>query len=168
MGITLTNTMKTIFYIFILATCISLFACNPKNDKAKQDKKSPSSMLTYTDNEWKENFKDLMLCNCVLMGLGDSTLSINIRLKDKSFYDPIGFVMNDDIKQELIPVLKQMQQDSLNSLTTLAEAAQGKKIFKSCIKLYKSKRLDSIAMKKLNKWKHMDIDSSMAITAPSY
>lgn len=150
--------------MIILFTVGSLFllACDSKNKKSKVLKTNNSNL------EWKNHFKDLVLCNCVVLGVSDSAVRMKFLITDKSFYDPINIVMEEDIKQALSSVILEMKKDSIISLTTVGEGAQGKTIFNHCLSFYKSHSLDSLSDKKLYKWNHMNIDSAMAIKAPAY
>jgi hypothetical protein len=158
------NKMSTgVTTIFLLA-CLVLLACNPKQKQqniAVSEKKD-------RELQWKDRFKDLVLCHCVVAGISDSAVRRKIFMTDKSFHDQINVVMKDDFKQILNPVIAEMRKDSITSLSTVGEGAQGKHIFDSCLKFYKSKKLDSLTDEKFVKWKRTNIDSVMAAEAPAY
>ncbi|WP_342644660.1 hypothetical protein [Mucilaginibacter sp. CSA2-8R] len=83
-------------------------------------------------------------------------------------YNPISFVLEDRINQIIAPVISQIKRDSVTSLTTVGEGAQGKRIFSTCLRFYESQTLDSATRVALNVWKHTNIDSAMAVKAPAY
>ncbi|MFD1256145.1 hypothetical protein ACFQ3S_05010 [Mucilaginibacter terrae] len=156
--------MKVKAVILLILLSMIFIACNERGNNNKH----ADSKDKKREKQWRERFKDLVLCNCVVMGISDSSVRMKFLMTDKSFYDPMNFVMEHDIKQLLTPVIADMKQDSVNSLTTLGEGAQGISIFDNCLKFYKSKKLDTIADQKLFKWNHTDIDSVMSVVAPAY
>lgn len=153
--------MKKIFYFSI---CFALsISCNNKTKTT-----IVSSKKQQDDNQWRQYFKDKVLCNCVLKGVGDKSVTDRFHKVDKSFYNEVAFILNDDIEEILNPIIKKMKKDSLESLTTVSEAAAGKNVFDNCLKFYRSEQLDSIAKLKLKKWTSLNRDSLMSVKAPAY
>jgi hypothetical protein len=151
----------------ILLMLLSMFfnACHERRNNNKHTKTEDNK---HAEAEWKNRFKDLVFCNCVITGISDSAVRMKFLMTDKSFHDPIHIIMEDDIKQLLNPIIKQIKTDSINSLTTVSEGAQGKKVFDNCIKFYKSKQLDTLTSGKLLKWNRTNLDSVMSVKAPAY
>jgi len=124
----------------------------------------------FDTNSYKQHFKDKVLCDCILAGLQGEDLPNDFNHQDKSFTSPEDFVLFDSLSKEIIkPVIKQIKSDSIKSLSTVAEAAAGKTVFKTCLLFYKSKSLDSIARINVKKWNTIEnIDSLYQIINPSY
>jgi hypothetical protein len=156
--------MKTFTYSLIAATLLSIASCNA--DHKKQDHQS--SWQKTEDAAWKREFKDIVACRCVLEGIGDKSINDRIEMEDKTLYNMIDIVLRDSIKKLLTPVISKIKQDSVASLTTVGEGAQGKRIFSPCLQFYQSKTLDSAATAALNHWKHTNVDSIMAVKAPAW
>ncbi len=153
--------MKKLFYILI---CFALsISCTNKTKTL-----SISSKKQQDDNQWRQYFKDKVLCNCILKGVGDQSVTDRFHKVDKSFYNEVAFILNDDIEEILNPIIKKMKKDSIESLTTVSEAGAGKNVFDDCLKFYRSKQLDSITKLKLEKWASLNKDSLMSIKAPAY
>lgn len=102
-----------------------------------------------------KRFKDRALCNCIVMGL-DKNGNSEVIQKLKP-YNPEQFVLFDSsIRQSLIPVIKQMETDSIAYINTICEACQGRPVFKRCIEYYNSKELNTLAHKELKRIKKID------------
>ncbi len=138
----------TIFLILFLSACTA-------NKTILFD-----GMATYrTNRSWKQDFKDRVLCNCIVKGIGIKSVTDSIRMIDRSFSNEIELVFRNEITSVLKPIISKMRQDSLESLTTMAEGARGKHVFNTCIYFYKSKKLDSISKVMLRRWNKMPEDS---------
>jgi len=158
--------MKLQMMLLLMLTGMGLPACNSKKNNSSSN--SSPIHVSIDEADWKNRFKNLILCNCVLTGLADSTVRMKFLTMDKSFYDPINMVMEKDIQEALVPVISAMKKDSVASLTTVGEGAQGKSVFNHCIKYFRSNEMDSLANIKFIQWQHTNIDSVMAIKFPSY
>jgi len=156
--------MKVKAIIISILLNITFIACDDGNN----NKHANSIKKKRTEAEWKNRFKDLVFCNCVITGISDSAVRMKFLLTDKSFHDPINIIMEDDIKQLLNPVIKKIKSDSISSLTTVSEGAQGKKVFDNCLKFYKSNQLDTFTRGQLLKWNRTNLDSVMSVKAPAY
>jgi hypothetical protein len=121
-------------------------------------------------DHWQQNFKDQVLCDCILAGSGDKKFESQIKLTDKSFSSPINFILFDSLSKVTIqPVIFKMKADSIASVKTVSEAMAGKKIFNTCLQFYKSRKLDSIARAASIKWSQIsNIDSLVMRKIPSY
>jgi hypothetical protein len=149
--------------IQLMLASILLVACNHGKENNVESQKKQD-----VKTEWKNRYKNLVLCNCVVAGLADSTVRMKLLMMDKSFHDPINIVMEDDIKNVIAPIISEIKRDSIVSLTTVGEGAQGKTVFSHCLKFYNCKKLDSLTNIKFTKWNHMNIDSIMSVKAPAY
>ena len=143
---------------------VAAIGCDQKSIKHNQQ----PNKFAEDDAEWKSRFKDLVMCHCVLAGIDDRNVRNKIMETDKTLYDPVDFILEDSIKKILIPVIYKIKQDSVISLTTVGEGAQGKHIFSTCLQHYRSKALDSATNMALKNWKRLNVDSLMAVKAPAY
>lgn len=152
--------MKNIFLLLV----ILIVSCNINNQI--KDENSDK----WRRNNWEEDFKSKVFCDCVLAGLNDKKLADEILIQDRSFASPINYVLFDSLSKEVIkPVIQQLRQDSAKSVLSVSENAAGKKIFKTCLNFYQSKKLDSIVKIQQIKWsKITNIDSLISKKVPSY
>lgn len=153
--------VKSSFFIFMIVAAIGC-------DQTSKNHIQQINRFTEDDAQWKSKFKDLVMCHCVLAGIDDRNARNKIMETDKTLYDPVDFLLEDSIKKILIPVIYKIKQDSVISLTTVGEGAQGKHIFSTCLQYYRSKALDSATKMALQSWKRLNVDSLMAVKATAY
>lgn len=146
-----------------LIAAIFIVACTENQNKE-------NSLDKWGYKHWGQDFKNKVLCDCILAGLNDKAISNEILLKDRSFSSPINYILFDSLSREVIkPIVLQMKKDSLASTSTVSEAAAGKKIFKSCLDFYNSKKLDSITKAQESLWSKINnIDSLISKKVPAY
>ena len=150
-------------YLFILMLIV-LFSCSPENKILDTQRHS------WNYNNWKQEFKDRTLCNCLIKGYNNKEITNKIYDIDKSYYNPIAIVLFDSIIDGLLKneILK-MKKDSLLSINRVTETKAGKTVFEHCIKLYRSKKLDSIAKSESKQWRKIkNIDTLIIKKMPSY
>jgi len=118
----------------------------------------------------KQDFKDNVLCNCLVMGFGDKNVTQQFKEEDRSFYSPIHIVFFDSVSKVILrPVVLKIKRDSVESLTRVSEAAAGKRVFYECLAFYKSRKLDSISDSEIKKWEKIkNIDSIINIRMPAF
>jgi len=98
------------------------------------------------------NFKDQALCDCLLSGL-DST-GKDPQIQQLKSYDPVAAVLFDSaIYANLSVVMKKIHLDSINRIGKVTEAAQGRKVFQTCMQYYRSEELKTLARHMIKYWR---------------
>ena len=148
----------------LLLLIVSIGSCDSGKDLIKLD--SQTWNASYT----KQDFKDRVLSNCIFSGIGDKTITEKFAMQDKSFYSPVVYILFDPVSEQILKsVIFKIKIDSLESLETVGEAAQGKNVFSECLKFYNSKKLDSISKDQLKAWaKIKNFDSLVHKAMPAY
>jgi len=113
-----------------------------------------------------QNFKDRTLQKCLLKGYENKDLVNKIYDIDKTLYDPVATALFDDeIDSFLTPKINKMKK----AIGKVSEAKAGKIVFGNCLYIYKSKELDKVATKHINKYKKVkDLDSLILSKNPSF
>lgn len=122
-------------------------------------------------DNWQQDFKDKVLCDCLLKGIGDKDFINKFINIDKTYsYMPVASALFDSlINESLKPVILKMKTDSLASINRVAEGGEGKRVFSSCMVFYKSKKLDSIVKVESKKWERIrNIDSLLSLKYPAF
>lgn len=50
----------------------------------------------------KQDFKDNVLCNCLVMGFGNKNVTQQFKEEDRSFYSPIHIVFFDSVSKVIL------------------------------------------------------------------
>ncbi|WP_146228826.1 hypothetical protein [Mesonia sp. K7] len=102
-------------------------------------------------NFLRDHFKFTYFQDCLKHGFNKSDEIMKILVEDKSYRSDFILGMQNYKYIDSLAKLtaKAIKKDSIKSLTTAHESAQGKKVFKKCLCDYNSKWLDSIATSRL-------------------
>lgn len=115
-----------------------------------------------------QKFKDRALCNCIAIGL-DSNRTNSI-IQKLIPYNPVASVLFDSvIIQNLKPVFHNIYTDSIMKIGKVTEAAQGKNVYGSCMKYYKSSDLHRLAKQEIKLVKNKkDLDEYISSKYPTW
>lgn len=141
---------KKLMRYFTFLLLFMLTSCSAIKERRAQKEELKSWGVQY----WKQEFKDMVLCDCLLAGIGDEYVTRKFHEVDRSLYSPIRIF--DSLSTEILkPVLLKMSSDSLESLERMSEAAAGKRVLDPCLEFNKSKKLDSIVKAEDKKWRKL-------------
>lgn len=152
--------MKKLTILLVLVFC----SCTPERTILLSQRE------TWGYRNWKQNFKDRTLCKCLIGGYNDPLIRNKIFKIDKSLFDPISIVLFDSVISNILESkFLKMKKDSIESIKIVSEPAAGKLVFKSCLKFYRSEKLDSLTKVEAKKWKNIkNIDTLIHKKMPMY
>lgn len=106
-----------------------------------------STLKQHEKKEYKERFKTELLCECLKYGFNESKEIKKLLKEDKSLVFDEPFDKKHGVIEELAKLTYQkIRKDSINTIGKVAEGAEGKRVFQQCLKVYNSKKIDSLAI----------------------
>lgn len=127
-----------------------LFSCSITKELREERKE-------WNYKNWDQEFKERAFCLCQLKSFENIELERILWKNDKSYYDPLGIAIFDEVLEPLIiKETKSVRLDSINSIgrypDDLKSLLQKRAVANHCLEFYNSKRLDSLAKKQNKYW----------------
>ena len=128
-----------------------LFSCSSTKDLRAERK-------AWNFKNWDQKFKDRAFCLCQLKSFENKNVEVALRNYDKSYYDPLGIAIFDDVLEPQIQIeVDAVRSDSINSIgrypDDLKVLLQKRNVVNHCLEFYNSNRLDILAKSQKSYWK---------------
>ena len=160
--------MKLIrIFIIIIFTTQILSSCSTTEELREERK-------VWNFKNWDKKFKERAFCLCQLKGYENKDLEKALWENDKSYYDPVGIAIFDEvIEPQIKKEIEIIRLDSINSIgrypDDLKTLLQKRTVINHCFEFYNSKRLDSLAKSQKKYWRKIpNIMDQIHTELPTY
>jgi hypothetical protein len=160
--------MKLIRIIIIIIFTIQILSSCSTTKELKRERKE------WNFKNWDKEFKERAFCLCQLNGFENKDLKIALQENDKSYYNPIGIAIFDEvIEPQIKKEIEIISLDYINSIgrypSDLKPLLEKRTVINHCFEFYNSKRLDSLAKSQKKYWRDIpNIMDKIHTKLPTY